>query len=189
MENRNIWIAVLVVIVLGVVIWLFMRKREPKVVVTLPDGSMGYADALPAQAGVRGTQPNERNIKVELPPPPPLNPSVADRINLSKPLIQPKGLKVPITLENYRQVPASQRRYFATKLLGNKAMKWNAKQIYEWLYAYLKGADYFFCNNCNKWWGSQEYYTTRTLVDVGGLENIPAGAKYVQREGGELITK
>lgn len=90
-----------------------------------------------------------------------------------------------ITLSNYRTAPLAQRNALATSVLGaGVGGDWTEAQLFEWLYAYLKGADYFYCNKC--WNGG--YYSTRNLSFMRHA-NMPSGSKYVNSEGGNIMTK
>lgn len=62
---------------------------------------------------------------------------------------------------------------------------WGTESMREWAYGRLKGAPYFYCNNC-AWTG---YYSTANGSWVGKWENLPAGAEYTKSIGGAVFVK
>ncbi len=64
------------------------------------------------------------------------------------------------------------------------ASSWTVSQLREYAYAKLKGAQYFYCNNCA--WGYRGYYS---VANLAWSSPLPIGAKYVDNIGGSLNTK
>lgn len=100
----------------------------------------------------------------------------------------PPKINGGLTLGNYKYVPLKQRNFLILLILGkNMRQDWAEAQWYEWIYAYLKGAQYFYCQKCSL--TQLGYYKVSDLSFSRGLGGLPMGAKYVEHEGGEVRTR